>query len=160
MIGRPTQAYSIPKEKVISAIETGGSYRRAAQLLRISGRTFRKIATAFGIYHPKSHSSKKIPLDEILKGLHPQYPTSHLNRRLVKEGLKEYRCEACGITEWNGKKISLELNHKDGDGSNHVAQNLELLCPNCHSQTSTFRSKNRFRKVGRVDYCAELEPQS
>lgn len=55
--------------------------------------------------------------------------------------MKEYKCEECGLTEWNNKKISLELHHIDGDRTNNIIENLQLLCPNCHSQTKNFRSK-------------------
>jgi 5-methylcytosine-specific restriction endonuclease McrA len=62
---------------------------------------------------------------------------------MIKEGLKEYRCERCKIVDYNGEHISLELNHKDGNNANHCLENLELLCPNCHSQTETYRFKNK-----------------
>ena len=55
-----------------------------------------------------------------------------------------YKCNACGIPgEYNGKPITLEVNHKDGDAKNNVLENLEFLCPNCHSQTPTFRALNK-----------------
>ncbi|HVY53532.1 MAG TPA: HNH endonuclease, partial [Gammaproteobacteria bacterium] len=54
-----------------------------------------------------------------------------------------YICTECKITEWNGKSITLELEHKDGDSGNNKPENLCLNCPNCHSQTSTYKSKNR-----------------
>lgn len=82
-------------------------------------------------------------LQDILDGKHPQYPTSKLSKRLVKAGIKEYRCERCLISEWNSEPISLELNHIDGNNGNHALVNLELLCPNCHSQTPTYRNKKR-----------------
>ena len=52
-------------------------------------------------------------------------------------------CCKCGITSWQGEAISLEIEHKDGNSSNGKEDNLELLCPNCHSQTPTYKSKNR-----------------
>ena len=54
----------------------------------------------------------------------------------------EYKCLVCGINSWNNKKIVLELDHKDGNNKNNRIENLRLLCPNCHSQTKNFRSKN------------------
>lgn len=47
----------------------------------------------------------------------------------------------CGITEWLGKSIVLELDHIDGDNKNNVRDNLRALCPNCHSQTPTWRGR-------------------
>lgn len=81
-------------------------------------------------------------IKEIFDGKHPGYPTSHLCKRLIKEGYKENKCEICGISEWMNKPISLQLHHKDGDHYNHVLDNLQILCPNCHSQTDSFAGKN------------------
>ena len=70
---------------------------------------------------------------------------STLNYESIKKRLfyeQEGKCNKCGITEWLGKPITLELEHKDGNHYNNERNNLELLCPNCHSQTPTFRGKN------------------
>jgi 5-methylcytosine-specific restriction endonuclease McrA len=56
--------------------------------------------------------------------------------------LGEYRCSECSIKEWNGKLLSLELDHVDGNKHNNKKENLRYLCPNCHSQTHTYRAKN------------------
>ena len=61
---------------------------------------------------------------------------------LVQTGYKEYKCECCGISEWNGKSIRLQLHHKDGNPMNNNLENLEVLCPNCHTQTDNYGSKN------------------
>jgi predicted nucleic acid-binding Zn ribbon protein len=55
---------------------------------------------------------------------------------------KQEGCWECGITEWNGKPIVLELEHIDGNSLNNQEENLSLLCPNCHSQTDTYKGKN------------------
>lgn len=54
-----------------------------------------------------------------------------------------YQCEECNITEWRGKAISLELDHINGDFNNNSLDNVRLLCPNCHSQTHTYKIKNK-----------------
>ena len=53
------------------------------------------------------------------------------------------KCNRCGIKKWNGELIVLELEHIDGDNQNNQRENLELLCPNCHSQTGTWRGRNK-----------------
>lgn len=55
----------------------------------------------------------------------------------------DYKCIECGISEWNNKKIVLELEHKDGNSENNSKENVCLLCPNCHSQTPTYKNKNK-----------------
>lgn len=54
-----------------------------------------------------------------------------------------YSCQTCSVTEWQGKPISLHLDHTDGDAANNHPDNLRLLCPNCHSQTPSFGGKNK-----------------
>ena len=73
----------------------------------------------------------------------PYEEMSHtsVRKRLLHE--RNYTCEECGIgNEYNGKPLSLELDHKDGNSKNNNIENLRILCPNCHSQTPTHRSKN------------------
>ena len=84
-----------------------------------------------------------IPLKEILEGKQPQYQSYKLKHRLFDKGIKINECDECNISEWNGKGISCELDHINGDSSDHKLENLRILCPNCHSQTLTFRSKKR-----------------
>lgn len=88
-------------------------------------------------------TGKKIDLAEILEGKHPEYQTFKLHKRLLKEGIKEHKCEICGNTMWNGEKIPLQLDHIDGNPHNHLLNNLRMLCPNCHAQTETYCGKNK-----------------
>lgn len=66
-----------------------------------------------------------------------------LKNRLFNEGLKGKVCESCNLTEWLGFPIPLELDHIDGNHKNNNLSNLRILCPNCHAQTPTYRSKNK-----------------
>lgn len=78
---------------------------------------------------------------KILQGdIKVQYSTS-LRNHILNNNIFEYKCNKCGIKDWNGKNITLEIEHKDGDNWNNKQNNLELLCPNCHSQTLTFRKR-------------------
>jgi hypothetical protein len=74
-----------------------------------------------------------------------------LDRRLLKKyviDIKGEKCEreGCAVTEqWLGKPIILTIEHKDGNAGNDLPENIQLLCPNCHSQTSTYCGKNKGR---------------
>jgi len=58
-------------------------------------------------------------------------------------GLLPYRCSVCKQEgKWRGKPLTLQLHHKDGDSTNNSLKNLCFLCPNCHSQTSTYTGRN------------------
>jgi len=68
---------------------------------------------------------------------------AHLLRRLVTAGLKPPRCELCGIAEWLGLPLTLQLHHRNGSGLDNRLDNLQVLCPNCHSQTDTWSGRNK-----------------
>ena len=84
-----------------------------------------------------SHGRKR-PLNEILTFDSDYANTDHLKHRLIKEGVLKENCYECGISEWWGRKLSLHLDHKDGNRRNNLRGNLRLLCPNCHSLTPTY----------------------
>lgn len=68
------------------------------------------------------------------------------HKKTIKRWLSETygnQCSVCGISDWNNKPIILELEHKDGNSENNSKENLCLICPNCHSQTDTYKGKNK-----------------
>lgn len=86
---------------------------------------------------------QKHDLSKILIKNSTYHNISCLKKRLVKEGVLEYKCSKCGnVGEWFGEKLVLELDHIDGINNNHTLSNLRFLCPNCHSQTKTYKGKN------------------
>lgn len=85
----------------------------------------------------RSYSTNYISASEYLdnsKKIH----SSKLKNKLLKEGLIDDKCSNCGLTEWMGKSIVLQLHHIDGNHNNNNLENLQLLCPNCHSQTENY----------------------
>mgnify|MGYP006157678495 FL=1 len=137
-------------EEIIEICSDAKTMSKAAADLGMHFNTFKKHATRLGVYNPnragkginKKHNGSKIELTSILEGNHPSYQTNKLRIRLIKEGIKSHECECCGVTKWLDNPISLELDHIDGNRNNHKLSNLRILCPNCHSQTSTYRGKN------------------
>jgi hypothetical protein len=75
---------------------------------------------------------------------------SHLKARLLRMGVKTNACELCGISTWRGQPLSLALHHVNGRGQDNRLENLQLLCPNCHSQTENFGGRNRRRAAGQL----------
>ena len=92
---------------------------------------------------PRPH---EIPLEDLLVVGRDATSRTHLKSRLIKAGLKENRCEECGITQWWGKPLSMELHHVNGDGRDNRLENLRLLCGNCHAQTDNWGGRGRKRK--------------
>lgn len=124
--------------RALGLVPAGANYEKVKRLLLENGITFvyDKQPWNKGI----KYSQKKYTREELEFG-NPQYKnTNFLKKRLIKEGLKENKCEVCGIS---GDEVSLELHHIDGDHTNNRLSNLQILCPNHHSQTENFRGRNK-----------------
>lgn len=90
--------------------------------------------------HFKGHAWNKdeIPLSE-------NNDFGVINKRTIREILlkeRPYKCEKCGLIDWLGEPIILQVHHIDGNSSHNTRENLMLLCPNCHSQTDNWCNKN------------------
>ena len=142
--------YNWNKENLEEAIKISTSYSETLRNLNIptqgnNADTLKKYIEEYNldISHFTFGKSKDlsglkyIPVNEYL-GSDKYISTSKLKLKLLKEGIKENRCECCGITEWNGKPIVMQLHHIDGNNKNNSLDNLQMLCPNCHSQTENY----------------------
>jgi hypothetical protein len=124
---------------------TGGSYitlKVAARELGLDDSHMTGQGWNIGLkFNPSQVQA--IALSDILVENSTYLTIWRLKLRLLREGILEYKCYLCGLTEWNGKPIMLQLDHINGVHLDHRIQNLRLLCPNCHSQTETFAGRNK-----------------
>ena len=116
---------------------------KLAHKLKLPHISIWRRAHKLGLTFHGHGSGSKIDLQEILQGLHPHYQTLKLKNRLLKEGIFKNECCECGITEWNNKPLNMQLDHINGDSSDHRKENLRMLCPNCHAQTETYCGRNK-----------------
>lgn len=68
---------------------------------------------------------------------------SNTIRRYLMENVETVKCSSCDLETWQGKEIVFDVDHIDGNSDNNSLDNLRLLCPNCHSQTSTYKALNK-----------------
>jgi 5-methylcytosine-specific restriction endonuclease McrA len=75
----------------------------------------------------------------------PKRNRKHVKARLISAGLLANNCQACGLTHWLGRPLSIQLDHVNGIRNDNRLENLRMLCPNCHSQTETYGGRNARR---------------
>lgn len=145
-------SYNFSKEEIVKALETAKSITGAARLMGVSYNAFARLAKKYNCYIT-NQAGKGIPrknprsvtreiLDLVFQNKH-YYTAYKLKGYLFNFGLKEKRCECCGLSEWMGKEIPLELHHKNGNHHDNAWDNLQILCPNCHGQTEHYRGANK-----------------
>jgi hypothetical protein len=83
-----------------------------------------------------------------------QLGMTNRRRRVIED--QKYCCARCGLSQWLGQDIPLEIDHRDGNNQNDSRENLEALCPNCHSLTDTWRGRNRPSRNGQSEISDEL----
>ena len=142
------------EEEFIEICRDSKTMAEAARRLGMPFTTFSRKAKALGVYKtnqsgrgcPKKAKSP-LTVDRLNNGEFPNYQSYKLKNWLLKNNLKENKCEICGISEWNGKQLNCQLHHKYGNPHNNCLENLMIICPNCHSQTENFTAKNKRRKT-------------
>lgn len=122
--------------------QSGGSHYHISNRIKEYGIDTSHF-TGQGWSKGKKHNwNKKIPLDEILVE-NSTYARHNLKRRLLENETLKNICSICGIKEWNEIPLLMELDHINGISDDNRIENLRMLCPNCHSQTTTFSGKNK-----------------
>ena len=136
------------KTEILQWVSENRSKAYMARELGCNPKTINPLLERLDIQYDGNQSGKgyeknreKMTLKEYLEQS-KDIQSNKVRIKLLDEGLKEHKCECCGLTTWLNQPIPLELHHKDGNRYNNVLENFELLCPNCHAFTDSYRGKN------------------
>ena len=147
-----TKPKDIPKETFIEICNNSESMAHACSKIGLNFTTFVKYAKKYECYKPnqsgkgvqKRFNARKFSIELWKSDKCIVISRASLKKWIIKLDLLPQKCNKCGLDEWLGQKISLELNHINGKGFDNRRSNLELICPNCHAQTPTYRGKNKY----------------
>lgn len=131
--------------KALGLALAGGSYRTVAHYIALweldtshfTGQAW--VGTRPGVQPAQRHTPDTIFRED------STYPTSRLLEIILREGYRKRCCESCGLIEWLGRPVPIEVDHVNGKNTDHRLENLRLLCPNCHALTPTWRGRKRRR---------------
>lgn len=144
--------------KIKEAVSSSLSFCEVLRKLNIpiqgnNSSTLKEILNKYNIDYShftgraKEYNRKNIDINEYLSN-NISIKSGKLKEKLFKLGLKENKCEICGISKWNGMPIVCQIHHIDGNNKNNNIENIQILCPNCHSQTENYRKdiNNQYNK--------------
>ncbi len=130
------------KEDILRWIEEGQPKTYICKELQCKQSTLNKYLEIMGIEYkgvsgyrtPESREKYSNYIDALTYIQRDKSVKSNtLKQKLFRDGIKEYKCELCGLNTWLDGPIPLELHHKDGNHYNNNLDNLQILCPNCHA---------------------------
>lgn len=155
--------------EIVRAVETSRSMAGVLRKLQLApaGGNYKTIQTKIELldlntchftgkgWRKGKHYGPKQPVEAYLF-LGSSIKSYILKKRLMNEGLKDKKCEDCGLEQWLAGPIPLELEHVNGISNDNKFENLKILCPNCHALTPTYRGKNIGRR-GEIGKHASLK---
>ena len=136
------------KEDILQWIENNESKAYICRQLKCKPETLNSYLIKMGIEYAGNQGSKGKQAkayktaEEYVNGETVHIKSSLLKEKLIRDGIKKYECECCGLSEWCGQPIPLELHHIDSNHFNNSFDNLEILCSNCHSLKTLQLQKN------------------
>lgn len=151
--------YNWSEENVREAVKNSDSYSETLRKMNIplqgqNSKTLKNKIKEYNIdishftfkkQYKDLSSIKYVEAQEYL-GTNKYIQSFKLKNKLLLEGIKENKCDICGITEWQGKPIVCQLHHINGDNKDNRLENLQILCPNCHSQTDNYCGNSNTKK--------------
>jgi len=153
---------SIPLDEFVNIINDSNTFKEVANKIKIPNSSTnvhrlrtRTVALNISIdhfYKATDNFNGKYKLTDIL--CKNSVYTRGLKDRLINEGILINKCAWCGLSDsWNNNPIVLHMDHINGIHDDNRIENLRILCPNCHSQTSTYCGKNVSKKVNSICEC-------
>jgi Zn finger protein HypA/HybF involved in hydrogenase expression len=141
----------LSKEQIIKTLQESTSYgefltnlgySQSGNAYKFTKKYLDSIGVNYNVFTKKTWSNAELSNEEVFKINNP-FDNKALKTKILKHKLLVYECAECNNTgEWNGKILSLHLDHINGDNKDNRLENLRFLCPNCHSQTPTYAGKN------------------
>lgn len=138
-MGNPWKGNAIPKEVIMRAVKEHSSMNQAAASLHVAYQTFRKYAILYNLWLPQSENEKgkrnsPRKLHWTGKNLLGIKKHNELALTLIKEGLKEQRCDHCGYNHWRDSDMlsPLIVWFNNQDENDHSASNVSFYCYNCY----------------------------
>ncbi len=169
---RGRRAANLTQSQIEYAMANTKSNKAAAEFLDVNIATYKKYAKIYDLYDKhlnrggvgisKRHLGYKVPIEDILAGKHPNYKSTTLKYRLIRDMRKEEKCDICHYKERRiiDQKIPLILDFIDGNEKNFALENLRFICYNCafltrgnifYNQIRAFAGKGRRKSIKYVE---------
>lgn len=143
------------KEEILKWIEQNQSKAYICRQLKCKPETLNSYLEKMDILYQGNQGMKGFSSNQYKTAeeyINSSCVKSHvLKQKLIRDGIKENKCEICEASIWQGCQLPLELHHKDGNHFNNNLENLQILCPNCHS----IQEGNSGSNTGKYSKCVD-----